>query len=91
MVSMAAQDKIESGRAMKCALIGCGRIAAKHLEAALINDLEIVALCDIFGEQPAVMQLLLRIGSGVEIVKVAVARGRISQCTSLRRRTGDLA
>jgi len=32
---------------MKYALIGCGRIAINHLKAALDNNLEIVALCDI--------------------------------------------
>ena len=31
---------------MKFALIGCGRIAASHLKAALENQLEIAALCD---------------------------------------------
>lgn len=32
---------------MKYALIGCGRIAVNHIKAAVNNDLEIVALCDI--------------------------------------------
>ncbi len=32
---------------MKYALIGCGRVAANHLKAALNNNLEIVAVCDI--------------------------------------------
>ncbi len=32
---------------MKYGLIGCGRIASKHVEAALENSLEIVAICDI--------------------------------------------
>ena len=32
---------------MKFALIGCGRIAASHLKAALENHLEIAALCDL--------------------------------------------
>ena len=32
---------------MKYALIGCGRIAPNHLEAAINNNLEIVGLCDI--------------------------------------------
>lgn len=35
---------------MKYALIGCGRIAPNHLEAAINNDLEIVGLCDIIPE-----------------------------------------
>ena len=32
---------------MKYALIGCGRIATNHIKAALENDYEITALCDI--------------------------------------------
>lgn len=32
---------------MKYAIIGCGRISSNHIAAALENDLEIVALCDI--------------------------------------------
>lgn len=32
---------------MKYALIGCGRIAPNHLEAAINNNLEIVGLCDV--------------------------------------------
>ncbi len=32
---------------MRYALIGCGRISPNHIKAALNNDLEIVAICDI--------------------------------------------
>lgn len=32
---------------MKYALIGCGRIAVNHMKAAINNELEIVALCDV--------------------------------------------
>lgn len=32
---------------MKYALIGCGRIAVNHLKAAVNNNLEIVAVCDV--------------------------------------------
>ena len=32
---------------MKYAIIGCGRVAANHLKAALDNNLEIAAVCDI--------------------------------------------
>lgn len=32
---------------MKYALIGCGRISPNHIQAALNNNLEIVALCDV--------------------------------------------
>ena len=35
---------------MKYALIGCGRISPNHLAAAIKNDLEIVAVCDIIPE-----------------------------------------
>lgn len=35
---------------MKYALIGCGRIAPNHLEAAVNNELEIVGVCDIVPE-----------------------------------------
>lgn len=36
---------------MKYALIGCGRIAGNHLQAALTNNLEIVGLCDVVIEK----------------------------------------
>lgn len=32
---------------MKYALIGCGRVAPSHIKAAQLNEIEIVALCDI--------------------------------------------
>ncbi len=32
---------------MKYALIGCGRVSPNHIKAAIENDLQIVALCDI--------------------------------------------
>lgn len=41
---------------MKYALIGCGRIAKNHIQAAINNDIEIVAVCDIVSAQ---MELLL--------------------------------
>ena len=41
---------------MKYALIGCGRIAPNHLEAAINNNLEIVGICDIVPEN---MDILL--------------------------------
>lgn len=36
---------------MKYALIGCGRIATNHMKAAVNNDLEIAAVCDIIPEK----------------------------------------
>ncbi len=35
---------------MKYALIGCGRISPNHIAAAITNNLEIIALCDIVAE-----------------------------------------
>ena len=35
---------------MRYALIGCGMISPNHINAALANDLEIVALCDLVEE-----------------------------------------
>ena len=35
---------------MKYALIGCGRIAINHIHAAINNNLEIVAICDIISD-----------------------------------------
>lgn len=35
---------------MKYAIIGCGRISFNHIQAAIDNNLEIVALCDILPE-----------------------------------------
>lgn len=35
---------------MNCSLIGCGRIAKNHIKAAIENNLEISALCDIVTE-----------------------------------------
>lgn len=36
---------------MKYALIGCGRIATNHMKAAINNNLEIVAVCDVLSEK----------------------------------------
>ncbi len=36
---------------MKYALIGCGRIAVNHMKAAINNNLEIVAVCDVLPEK----------------------------------------
>lgn len=41
---------------MKYALIGCGRIATNHIKAAVNNQLEIVAVCDV---EPGRMDALL--------------------------------
>lgn len=41
---------------MKYALIGCGRIAVNHIKAAINNQLEITAVCDV---KPEAMEALL--------------------------------
>lgn len=40
---------------MKCAIIGCGRIAANHVKAIGKNDFELVAVCDIDVTKPDTM------------------------------------
>ena len=42
---------------MNYALIGCGRISTNHIKAAVNNDLNIVAVCDIL---PEAMENLLK-------------------------------
>lgn len=36
---------------MKYALIGCGRISTNHMEVAIENDFEIIAVCDVIPQQ----------------------------------------
>lgn len=36
---------------MRYALIGCGRVSGNHIKAAQLNDIEIVALCDLVPEK----------------------------------------
>ncbi len=38
-------------RILKFALIGCGRIAINHIKAALSNNLDIIAICDLIPER----------------------------------------
>ncbi|RKI37450.1 gfo/Idh/MocA family oxidoreductase [bacterium D16-51] len=45
---------------MKYALIGCGRISTNHIKAAMNNQLEIVAVCDVVKEH--MEQVLLKHG-----------------------------
>ena len=41
---------------MKYALIGCGRVSGNHIKAAMLNELDIVALCDIVPEKADVLK-----------------------------------
>lgn len=50
---------------MKYALIGCGRIARKHLSAAIENNYEIVAICDV--SQEARTKLLMSFDEGIRV------------------------
>lgn len=36
---------------LRYALIGCGRISPNHIAAAIENDLQIIALCDVATEK----------------------------------------
>lgn len=49
---------------MKYALIGCGRIAPNHLEAAINNNLDIVGICDINPDK--MDELLEKVGKSVD-------------------------
>ncbi len=40
---------------MKCAIIGCGRIAANHVKAVSKNGFDLIAVCDIDEAKPDVM------------------------------------
>ena len=40
---------------MRYALIGCGRIATNHMKAAVNNQLEISAVCDVVQEHMEVL------------------------------------
>jgi len=50
---------------MKYALIGCGRISANHMKAALSNKLEIAAVCDVIPEH--MEDVLMKHGLGTDI------------------------
>lgn len=52
---------------MKYGLIGCGRIAKKHLRAAKVNQLEITAICDICPEK--MKKILLETGIRSDAVR----------------------
>ena len=41
---------------MKYAIIGCGRIATNHIKAVILNNLELVAACDL---EPGNIEALL--------------------------------
>ena len=57
---------------MKYALIGCGRIAVNHMKAALNNNLDIVAVCDIDKEK---MEAILESGIHAEIALHCIEHG----------------
>lgn len=52
---------------MKYALIGCGRIATNHIKAAINNELELVAVCDI--DNDAMEKLLYKHNLEDSIIK----------------------
>ena len=45
---------------MKYALVGCGRIATNHVKAAMRNELDLIALCDLLPDR--MEQLLVKHG-----------------------------
>jgi len=57
----------DRGIAMKYVLIGCGRIARNHIEAAKRNGLEIAAICDISAEKAREFHLVHSLPDSTEI------------------------
>lgn len=54
---------------MKYALIGCGRIAVNHMKAAINNELEIVAVCDILDEKMNTLLQKYNLAGGASVGK----------------------
>lgn len=52
---------------MKYALIGCGRIATNHMKAAVNNELEIVAVCDVIPEKMEELLAKHELGKNTDI------------------------
>ena len=63
---------------MEYALIGCGRIAANHIKAAVDNRLHISAVCDVKPE--AMEQLLAKHSQTVYRLQAAAGGKRDSAC-----------
>ncbi len=56
---------------MKCAIIGCGRIAVNHIKAIANNELELVALCDIDDSKFGIMLDKAACGDFPEAIRYA--------------------
>lgn len=54
---------------MKYALIGCGRIAANHIKAAVNNNLEIKCICDVIPERMDNLLLKCNLSHRKDIIK----------------------
>ena len=52
---------------MKYALIGCGRVSGNHIKAAKLNELDIVALCDIIPEKAEVLKKEFSLNEGIPV------------------------
>ena len=60
---------------MRYALIGCGRISTNHIKAAVNNNLEIVAVCDIAPEHMVLRNIQFQIYRGGPVGQKAVLGG----------------
>lgn len=76
---------------MKCALVGCGRIAVNHIKAIINNDLDLVATCDLVSKNIDILfqktgyknnidrytnyQELLKVHPDIDFVSIATDSG----------------
>lgn len=65
---------------MKYALIGCGRIATNHIKAAINNNLEIVAVCDVILEKMDILLNANNIETKDTIMRIADYKEMVQMC-----------
>ena len=64
---------------MRYALIGCGRIATNHMKAAVNNQLEISAVCDVVPEHMEVLLAKHELQNDMSILRYTDYRSMIQE------------
>ena len=64
---------------MKYALIGCGRISINHIKAAINNQLEIAAVCDVLPEHMEVLLARYELQNDMSILRYTDYRSMIQE------------
>ena len=64
---------------MRYALIGCGRIATNHMKAAVNNQLEISAVCDMVPEHMEVLLAKHELQNDMSILRYTDYRSMIQE------------